>query len=295
MLTGRQAFAGESVTQVLFKVMSKEPEPVAGLVAGVPPAVEYVLARCLAKDVSRRYPDGRALADDIADVLAGRPPRGQAGWQPGPSPGGTLVAAAPTPVPAPPARTTVGARAAPQGAAPSGSRRTTLAVAAAAALAALVGGVAWLRNSAPETVARRVTVGPTPEPLPPGLPANTLPPADKPAAVPAQGFARLLIDFEHSLKSGLLRVWVDDQQVLEEPIGARVTREVAGIRFRKGRLSEALEVAAGRREIRVQVNWDDGTKTESAFANFKAGATRRLRVKFTNLAGLKRDLSLDWE
>jgi hypothetical protein len=131
--------------------------------------------------------------------------------------------------------------------------------------------------------------------LPPGLPANTLPPADKPAAVPAQGFARLLIDFEHSLKSGLLRVWVDDQQVLEEPIGARVTREVAGIRFRKGRLSEALEVAAGRREIRVQVNWDDGTKTESAFANFKAGATRRLRVKFTNLAGLKRDLSLDWE
>src|SRR5262249_50857539 len=34
----------------------------------------------MAKDPAARYPDGRVLAEDVEDVLAGRPPRHREGW-----------------------------------------------------------------------------------------------------------------------------------------------------------------------------------------------------------------------
>ena len=34
----------------------------------------------MAKEPSDRYPDGAALADDMEDILMGRPPRHRAGW-----------------------------------------------------------------------------------------------------------------------------------------------------------------------------------------------------------------------
>lgn len=89
-------------------------------------------------------------------------------------------------------------------------------------------------------------------------------------------------------------MWVDDQPVVEESFGGRVTKEIAGIKLRKGGLSDALDVTPGRREVRVQVAWEDNTKTESTFANFKSGATYRLKAKLGSLGGLRKDLSLEW-
>jgi len=45
-----------------------------------------------------------------------------------------------------------------------------------------------------------------------------------PSQEPATGPAHLLIDFEHSLKGGVLRVWVDDQPVID--FYHRVAREL---------------------------------------------------------------------
>jgi hypothetical protein len=96
------------------------------------------------------------------------------------------------------------------------------------------------------------------------------------------------------LKSGALKVWVDDVQVIEEDFGGRVTRDIAGLKLRKGRLADALEVAPGRREVKVQVAWEDNVKTETAWANFKAGSTLRLKARLGSLGGLRKDLSLEW-
>jgi hypothetical protein len=93
----------------------------------------------------------------------------------------------------------------------------------------------------------------------------------------------------------LLRVWVDEDLVVEESIGGRVTRDIVGIKFRKGRLSDSLEVTPGRREVRMQVAWDDNVKTKSAYANFKSHGTFRLKAKLGGLGGLKKDLSLEWQ
>ena len=74
-----------------------------------------------------------------------------------------------------------------------------------------------------------------------------------------------------------------------------MTRDIGGIKFRKGRLSVPLEVAAGRREVRVQVAWDDNVKTETTLGRFKPGSVRLLKAKLGSLGGLRKDLSLDWE
>ncbi len=64
MLTGRKAFGGPDVTEVLAAVIRAEPDW-KGLPAGLPPRLREVLERCLAKDPSRRFRD---IGDVRADV-----------------------------------------------------------------------------------------------------------------------------------------------------------------------------------------------------------------------------------
>jgi hypothetical protein len=277
-LTGRRAFGGESVTQILLRIVSREPEAPSRLAPGLPAGVDALLARCLAKDAAQRYPDGRALAADIEDVLADRSPRGLVTWTPPGAATATLVAAV--------ARETVALPAPPTQAPPVAQREAPrrdrrLVIAASAVL--LLGALAFLVWNEP--VARRV------EPVT----------ADAPRPIPTQaapaptGPARLTVEFEHSLKSGVLRVWVDDHAVIQESFGGRVTRRLGGLEMRKGRLSGVLEVSPGRREVRVQVAWDDDVKTASAWATFKPGAMLRLKARLGSLGGLRKDLTLDWD
>src|SRR5258706_1948509 len=75
LLTGKRAFDGPTLPAILMRVMKEEPPPPSRLVAGLPPAVDAIVRRALAKDRDQRYPDGKMLAEDIEDALAGRPPR----------------------------------------------------------------------------------------------------------------------------------------------------------------------------------------------------------------------------
>ena len=116
-------------------------------------------------------------------------------------------------------------------------------------------------------------------------------PASPPATTaPA---ARLAIDFDHSLKSGTLRVWIDDEQVLEETLDSRVTRKVLAYKKRQGSVEEALEVSPGRHTVAVRVAWDDNVKTKRITGTFPSGTTRRLRASLGGL--IKKELSLEWE
>ncbi|MEE8218231.1 MAG: protein kinase, partial [Vicinamibacteria bacterium] len=56
MLTGRKTFTGESLTDVLAAVVSREPD-LSGLPSTTPPAVRRLLKRCLDKDPKRRLRD----------------------------------------------------------------------------------------------------------------------------------------------------------------------------------------------------------------------------------------------
>jgi serine/threonine protein kinase len=101
LLTGKKAFPGRDLPTVLLRVASEDPTAPSTLNAGLPPAVDAVVARALAKDPALRYPSGRTFAEDIEDLLADRAPRNLASWTM-PKPPKTMVSRPAPPPPLPP-------------------------------------------------------------------------------------------------------------------------------------------------------------------------------------------------
>jgi Tol biopolymer transport system component len=72
MLTGRRAFEGEEVTDMMAAILRGEPDWTA-LPAEAPAPLQRLLRRCLVKDPARRLPDIGAARLDIEDALAAPP------------------------------------------------------------------------------------------------------------------------------------------------------------------------------------------------------------------------------
>jgi serine/threonine protein kinase len=72
MIAGRTPFAdAQSATAILAAVLTRNAE-LLSTYAPVPPVLDDILARCLARDAAERYRDVSDLADALADVAAGR-------------------------------------------------------------------------------------------------------------------------------------------------------------------------------------------------------------------------------
>src|SRR5207253_2664135 len=69
MLTGRSAFARETITDTLVAVVERDPEWNA-LPPATPPAVVRLLRRCLEKDPRRRRHNVADVGIEIGDALA---------------------------------------------------------------------------------------------------------------------------------------------------------------------------------------------------------------------------------
>jgi Tol biopolymer transport system component len=70
MLTGLALFTGDTLTDVIAAVLTKEPD-LDVLPAGTPRAVRRLLSRCLRKDPRTRLPDIGAARLDLQELLAG--------------------------------------------------------------------------------------------------------------------------------------------------------------------------------------------------------------------------------
>jgi hypothetical protein len=272
MLTGRRAFAASSVHGVVHQVVFSDPPPPSSVVAGIPGSVDRIVARCLAKDPQRRYPSGRALADDVRAVVSGAPLPVH-GWERPGDAAATLVSARRPPA-AGPGRERPGAR----------------MLLAGVALASVVGAgyLAWSRLAPAEM----------PGPAGPGTGPEATPGdasvVDRiTSLVPGLRATQVSLDFEHSLKSGSLRVFVDDTVVIDADLDSRVTKRVAGLTLRKGSVQDSFGVAPGRHEVRVRIEWEGNVKSGSIWANFQPGSTRRLEARLRGVGGLQ-DLSLKW-
>lgn len=146
---------------------------------------------------------------------------------------------------------------------------------------------------APPPVARRITEAPAEEEPAPSKPAEPSRARTAESRSTNQA-AQLTIDFEHSLKRGVLRVYVDDLRVVDEAFDGRVTKKIVGLEMRKGRVTETLEVTPGLRVVKVEVLWDDNVKTERSQTFFNPGGRLRLKAKLGSMGGLRKDLSLEW-
>ena len=291
-LTGVPAFAGETVTKILFQLISLEPAPPSSVVSSLTPAVDHILGRCLAKDAGRRYQSARELSEDLGDVLEGRTPRSLV-------PASARVTLPATPVSAietlaaagPATQTPAQFVATTTGTGPTEPVRRDHVKWLIAGFGLLTLGVSiWsldpfaepeIEADPPEVVA---TAAPTPPPTP----------TPEPLATPTKAPARLVLDFQHTLREGTLRVFLDNRKVIDQPISGRITRKILGIEFRRGRVARNLEISPGRRTIRLQVAWDDDVRTEEIEGAFNAGTRLNLRARLGSIGGLRKNLSLDW-
>jgi serine/threonine-protein kinase len=82
MLTGYRPFQGNSALTVCFKVVNRDPVPATVLDTDLPPGLDYIIERAMAKDPAQRYQRGMEMALDIQALQEGREPQSKA-KQPG--------------------------------------------------------------------------------------------------------------------------------------------------------------------------------------------------------------------
>jgi serine/threonine protein kinase len=68
MVTGHSPFQGNSAATVCFKVVNRDPIPVSALDMDLPPALDVLISKAMAKDPAKRYQRGSELAEDLRQL-----------------------------------------------------------------------------------------------------------------------------------------------------------------------------------------------------------------------------------
>jgi len=150
LLTGKKPFAGENLTAVTHRIVHGDFPPPSSILPDLAPRVDAVIARCLEKAPSRRWPRAGDLAAALDQALAEAPAASRVAA----SPAAPAVAAPPPPAavaPAPRAVAPAPAAAAPPAVEPSAAAAASPAAATtgAAAVAAAAGAVRAAATAAP--------------------------------------------------------------------------------------------------------------------------------------------------
>jgi serine/threonine-protein kinase len=85
LLTGTLPFASPNVAEVLAFILEKDPAPLASFRPDVPPGIDAVIARCLAKDPAQRFPGAAELAAALGPFGPWASAGGRLGALPDPS------------------------------------------------------------------------------------------------------------------------------------------------------------------------------------------------------------------
>ncbi|MFI5183570.1 MAG: serine/threonine-protein kinase [Vicinamibacteria bacterium] len=307
LLTGRRAFDAPSVPAILARISSQDPPPPSRVSPGLPGDVDYVVGRALAKAPKDRYPSANAFAEDLVDVREGRAPRHRAGWAEPPRAEGTLdvsVAAVVEPETADLWRRDGAPTPRGMGTSPSRRRRQGWLAAGGVALVASLSAFFYFGDRPVSPDAARPAASPTEFPSTEAASATPAP-DESPAATSGLHLpfslpflptpvppGRLEITLDHPLKSGFLRVWIDDALVAEKPLESHVTHKVLVYKSRKGHLKEVLQVTPGEHAVRVRIDGDGFDESRRVHGEFKSGQTARLGLDVGGI--LTRDLEVSW-
>jgi serine/threonine-protein kinase len=99
LLTGRPPFVGDSPVAVAYQHVREQASPPSDHDTALPPAIDAIVMKSLAKRVEDRYQSAAAMRTDIERYLAGRPVEAVApvaAPEPGPATAATQVVGAPT-------------------------------------------------------------------------------------------------------------------------------------------------------------------------------------------------------
>ena len=79
LLTGHRPFQGNSVLTISFKVVNRDPLRATAFNSELPPELDHVIARAIAKNPAQRYQTGIEMALDLQDLRGGVAPRSSKG------------------------------------------------------------------------------------------------------------------------------------------------------------------------------------------------------------------------
>jgi serine/threonine protein kinase len=262
MLTGFRPFQGNSAGTVCFKVMNVEPVPVSSLQADLPPELDRIVQRAIAKDARERYQSGAELAADIRAFVSNDDSFADA------TRFFTRVIEQGRPSAKRPSRTVW-------------TQRRTVEVAAAVVLiASLSAGVEFAQKYREAATLQPPVVA---EPHAPDIQKTPPEAISVETAVHRNGApqvqtAKVRVEILHHFPSGKASVWLDRRLVLDEDL--RVDTEHHGL-FRTVEMNQIsrLQFAPGKHELQVRVtspgNYD---QTESLPANLTPGSKHVLYV-----------------
>lgn len=74
ILTGHRPFQGNSAITISFRVVNRDPVPATLLDSTLPPGLDYIIGRAIAKDPAQRYQRGMEMVFDIQALQEGREP-----------------------------------------------------------------------------------------------------------------------------------------------------------------------------------------------------------------------------
>ena len=301
LLTGHRPFQGNSPLTISFKVVNHEPVPVGTFNLQLPPGLDHVLARAIAKDPSQRYQRGMEMSLDLQNVLSGNEL-----WSKTKQPTGKLSVDRRTQQAKSEFETMVG-----RPLSATVKLWTSSSSWRALPLSLLALGVftlAWQISSsflssgtAPPTsnppppqqasVANNVVSvskpAPAPATSPPHSPPHSPPPQSHPhpqaASVSPEHAATVSIQLENHFSQGNATVWVDDKPMLRLNLQPAAKKKFGIFSGAHNQQTEKLQIASGEHQVRIRVQVSNPfyDQSHTISGNFPEGTERILRVSFT--------------
>lgn len=307
MVTGHSPFQGNSATTVCFKVANREPIAASALDMTLPPHLDAVISRAMAKDPNERYQRGSDFADDLrilqqsvraTPTTTSRLRTSTTGNRSALT--GNSTAFRPPAQPAAP------------GVVPSifanAKRRDIMLGALAMVLIAIIAGQAKLfvnlpkidlggSGAAPNTLttakvdSSKLT---SPEQNAPPKAVQTVPDTPTPGRKTVSKVSRtaakaivvplstLELAVQHQFKDGTLYLWVDDKLALKLPLHGAAQKKLVVFNGVRGVISETLKVPAGKRVLRLRALSTDQTVdiSKTLSAEFVGGDSKSLSISF---------------
>ena len=102
----------------------------------------------------------------------------------------------------------------------------------------------------------------------------------------------MTVDFEHHMRTGAMKVCIDDALVLDRPLEARlVARRSAGCRCRTGHASRPSRCRRSVMPCASEVACDGKVRTPRSTATIRPDSSRTLHVEVLRALD---DLTLEW-
>jgi serine/threonine protein kinase len=311
LLTGYRPFQGNSARTVAFKVVNRDPVPATILETELPPGLDYIITRAIAKDPSQRYQRGMEMVLDIQDLQQGREP-----WSKAKQPDSAGSA--------PPSATTIGRLSsmgplAAQAMSRSSQRSSKLQRGAAERLMATmrkqslaggllvvgllvlgirVGHLAWHEEALPTAPVQTAPAAPgISEPaisessrlkasLAPIAGGGSHPSPTEARRLSSRISAALLeIEVDHKFVDATLSIWVDDLLTYSHPLEGIEKRHLVMFHQVQGHEFHAMQIPPGKHLLKVQISSGVDLSEQRAATiegTFASGKETMLRINFDN-------------